>query len=480
MKLCDVLADKAPDVAVQGVTDDSRRVQPGYLFCAVQGGQSDGHDFIVEVVRKGAAAIVCERVPQGALPADVPVVVDAQLAGKRGLIAARFHGFPSRKMKCIGVTGTNGKTSVAWYIASLLEMLGQPAGYMGTIGWGRVAHLQQADSTTASAIINQERLACLHDNGVRWAALETSSHALAQGRVDDVEFAAGIFTNLTRDHLDYHGDMNAYGAAKRRLFELSAIGHGVINVDDPFGQVLARDLCSRLPVTTFGSAGDVSCSQLRPEAAGMRGRWSTPWGNADFELPVIGEFCVANAAAALAALGALGFGLEALVEAQRRLPAVPGRMELYHLPDGPLVVVDYAHTPDALRAVLSALRQHTRGELVCVFGCGGDRDRGKRPLMAAVAEELADVLWLTADNPRSEDPESILEDMRAGLGGKAGVYECLDRGDAISRAIGCSAEGDVVLVAGKGHETWQELASGRIPYSDRDLVAGIMRRKVYG
>lgn len=475
MKLAAILGDKAPDVEILGITDDSRRVQPGFLFCAVRGLQSDGHEFVAEAASRGAAAILTER----PLPevTGVPCITVPLLGTLRGRYAAIFHGDPSRQVRCIGVTGTNGKTSVAWHVANMLEMLGQPAAYLGTIGWGRVTHLQNSDSTTASAIINQERLACLADNGVRWAAMETSSHALDQKRVDDIAFAAAIFTNLTRDHLDYHHSMAAYGEAKRRLFRLPDTALGIINVDDPFGMDLASEMSSAKPVTTFGRNGDVRFSDLRASANGIRGRWTTPWGQANFELPMVGEFSVSNAAAALATLGSLGFPLEALVAAQRRLPPVPGRMQMFRVPEGPLVVVDYAHTPDALQVVLTALRQHCSGELVCVVGCGGDRDRGKRPLMAAVAESLADILWLTSDNPRSEDPEVILEEMRAGLKGGACVYECVDRADAITRAVACSGSGDVVLVAGKGHEEYQELASGRIPFSDRKLVGELVRQR---
>ncbi len=484
MKLSDLLAaqvvNHVPDVNVLGITDDSRRVQPGFVFCAVRGLQSDGHAYVDEAIHKGASSILCEQPVEGAGEKDVPCLVVPGLAALRGRFAAAFHGEPSRRIKCVGVTGTNGKTSVAWFIANLLEQLGQAAAYLGTIGWGRVTHLQTTDSTTASAIVNQDRLACLADNGVRWAAMETSSHALDQARVDDVAFAVGVFTNLTRDHLDYHRTMEAYGDAKRRLFELPSIGMGVINVDDPFGQGLAGDLRSALPITTFGRKGDVSFTDLRSTPEGIRGRWTSPWGQAAFVLPLVGEFSVSNAAAALTTLCALGLDFEALVDAQRRMPAVPGRMQIYRMPEGPMVVVDYAHTPDALKVVLSALRPHCRGELVCLVGCGGDRDRGKRPLMASVAESLADVIWLTSDNPRSEDPETILAEMRAGLAGRSCVYECIDRADAITRAITCCSKDDVVLIAGKGHEEYQELATGRIPFSDRALVAELLRQKARG
>jgi UDP-N-acetylmuramoyl-L-alanyl-D-glutamate--2,6-diaminopimelate ligase len=309
--------------------------------------------------------------------------------------------------------------------------------------------------------------------------MEVSSHALDQGRTADIPFSAAVFTNLTRDHLDYHPTMSDYARSKRRLFEFPNLPLGVVNSDDEFGRSLVSDFRERLKIVTYGRKAEVSWSNLRTGPASIRGRWSTPWGQGLFELPLVGEFSVANAAASLAVLASQGLDLHALIEVQRRLPAVPGRMQFLRVPNGPVVVVDYAHTPDALTVALKALRAHAKGELVCVMGCGGDRDAGKRPLMSAVAEELADVLWLTSDNPRSEDPELILEDMRGGLAGKCCVYECVDRADAIRRAVGCTGDGDVVLIAGKGHEDYQELASGRVPFSDVQIVQDIVRQKAY-
>ena len=478
MNLQALLGLQAPSVEISGMTDDSRRVQPGFLFCAIKGSSSDGHDYVRDAIARGAVAIVVEHHVHAGSD-DVPMLVYPTLASERGRWAARFYGDPGRKLRCIGVTGTNGKTSVAWFVAHMLEQIGQAAGYMGTVGWGRVGHLRTADSTTAGAIVNQERLQCMVEQGVRWAAMEVSSHALDQGRTDEVPFAAAVLTNLSRDHLDYHVSMDAYAAAKRRLFESPEVALGVVNNDDAFGRSLAAQFHDRMQVLTYGKKADLSWSNLRIAGTSIRGRWTTPWGQALFELPLVGEFSVANAAAALGVLAAQGIDFQSLVDAQRRLPAVPGRMQFFSIPEGPVVVVDYAHTPDALTVVLKALRGHTRGDLVCVMGCGGDRDAGKRPLMTSVAEELADVLWLTSDNPRSEDPEQILEDMRGGLAGTRCVYECVDRADAIRRAIACSGEGDLVLVAGKGHEDYQEFGTGRVPFSDVGVVREILRQKAY-
>jgi len=478
MNLQALLGSQAPAIEIAGLTDDSRRVQPGYLFCAVKGHSADGHEFVDDALRRGAVAIISER-PLPLVDPAIAVLVRPDLAARRGDWAACFHGYPAKVNRCIGVTGTNGKTSVAWFTAYMLELLGQSAGYMGTVGWGRIGHLQASDSTTAGAIVNQERLAWLLEHGVRATAMEVSSHALDQGRVDGIPFSAAVFTNLTRDHLDYHGTMTDYANAKRKLFETADLLFAVVNVDDEFGRTLVEEFRDRVQLVTYGRKAEVSWSNLRPGPTSIRGRWTTPWGQGLFELPMVGEFSVANAAAALAVLGAQGNDLHALIDAQRQLPPVPGRMQFFRVQDGPVVVVDYAHTPDALTVVLKALRQHSTGELVCVMGCGGDRDKGKRPLMAAVADELADVLWLTSDNPRSEDPELILDAMRGGLAGQSCVYECVDRADAIRRAVACANEGDVILVAGKGHEDYQEFATGRVPFSDVQIVQELVRMKAY-
>ncbi len=463
------------DLEVHGLCEDSRRVAPGDVFLAVRGQAFDGAAFVDDAVARGAVAVLCERALEQ--PTAVPVVVVPDLADRRGALAARCYGEPGRAVRCLGVTGTNGKTSVSYYIATMLEALQEPCGYMGTIGWGRPGALNTSDMTTAGAVDTQARLAQLKADACRWAALEVSSHALAQNRVDAVPFETAVFTNLSRDHLDFHGSMADYGAAKRKLFEKPGLALGVVNADDAFGAELARDFSRRYEVLTYGRQADVRWEALRFEAQGVSGAWHTPWGREPFELPLVGEFSVANAAAALATLCGLGFRLQRVVEAQRRLQGVPGRMEFIALRSGPAAVVDYAHTPDALASVLPALRRHCRGELICVVGCGGDRDPGKRPLMAAVAEQASDVLWLTSDNPRSEDPEQILNDMRAGLTGSGCVFECVDRREAIERALACAGPDDIVLIAGKGHEDYQELASGRIHFSDRELITQLARQR---
>ncbi|MCZ6617864.1 MAG: UDP-N-acetylmuramoyl-L-alanyl-D-glutamate--2,6-diaminopimelate ligase [Gammaproteobacteria bacterium] len=482
-----------PDVQIEGLTEDSRQVKAGDGFIAIRGAVVDGHDFAMDAERRGAMAVLAQRAD---LKVNIPVVAVAQLPARRGALAAKLYGDPSRNLRCVGVTGTNGKTSIAHFIADLAGRLGEPAGYMGTIGWGDIGSLEQTKLTTEDAVTIQKRLARFAKEGKHWVAMEASSHALHQGRVDDVAFHTAVFSNLSRDHLDYHPTFDDYAQAKSRLFECVSLQLAVVNVDDPFGRTLEQRLLQRsgrrllqrsgrrllqrsgrrpvkrLAVLSYGSGdADIRWRDLRFSNTGVCGKWSTPWGSAEFSLPLVGEFFVANVAAALGVLCSAGHDLTTVVSAAEKIVPVPGRMEFFQVSGGPAVVVDFAHTPDALEKVLATLRRHTEGELVCVFGCGGDRDPGKRPLMARTAERCADVLWLTSDNPRSEDPEHIISDMRKGLMDPGNTFELPDRTEAITRAVESACAEDLILVAGKGHEQYQEIQGQRIPYSDRELVA---------
>jgi UDP-N-acetylmuramoyl-L-alanyl-D-glutamate--2,6-diaminopimelate ligase len=483
VRLRELLPDQpgVPDLEIAGLALDSRQVASGDLFIALRGERHDGHAHAPEAARRGAAAVLAERPVSGLA---VPVVVVADLRDRLGALAARFYGEPGRDLYCIGVTGTNGKTSIAHYLADLAGRLGRPAGYIGTIGWGRVGALEPVALTTPDAITVQRQLAGLRDRGCRWAVLEASSHALAQDRVREVPFRAAVFSNLTRDHLDYHGDMAAYGAAKARLFGWPGLELAVINADDAFGRALAGAVAPDVRVLYYSGAhpGDAACgavrigwSDLAFDADGATGRWLTPWGEQPFRLPVHAEFSVANVAAALGVLCADGVSLAAFNAAAAELAQVPGRMEFFRVAGRPAVVVDYAHTPDAVAQVLATLRPRVRGRVVCVIGCGGDRDVGKRPLMAAAAERGADVIWLTSDNPRSEAPGAIIADMRTGLSGRARVHEEADRHAAIAGALAEAGAEDLVLVAGKGHEEYQEIGGVRRPFSDRAVVAELLR-----
>ena len=468
MTVRELLGDPGlPDIVLAGLSEDSRAVEPGDAFVAVKGAAADGHDYAAQAVERGAVCLLAER----DLPdLSVPVITVDGLRERRGALAARFYGHPSRELRCVGVTGTNGKTSIAYHIADLAGGLGQRAGYLGTLGWGEIGRLSPAELTTADAIATQRRLACLRDGGCIWACLEASSHALAQGRVDDVRFESAVFSNLTRDHLDYHADFAEYGAAKRRLFEFATVRHAVINVDDAFGRALAADLRGPDVITVGRNGADLSWNRVTCHEAGVRGRLSSPWGTEEIDVPVFGEFSLANTAAAIGALAAGGLPFREMVERAGVLTGVPGRMEFFRKPGLPTVVVDYAHTPDALANALAALASHCRGRLICVIGCGGDRDRGKRPLMARAAVAAADAVWLTSDNPRWEEPAAIVAEMRAGVDGNAAVRDEVDRAAAIAGAIAEAEPGDLVVVAGKGHETCQEIRGCRRPFSDRETV----------
>ncbi len=463
--------DGLPEMVVSGVSDDSRLVSNGDAFIAVAGDASDGHEHAAAAVRRGAAVVLAER---PVADCSVPVVIVPDLKRQRSAIAARMFGEPSRQMHCAGITGTNGKTSVAYYLAELAGGLGHDCGYLGTIGWGLPDDLQQAVLTTDSAINTQQRLRSLLELGARWVAMEVSSHALDQDRVAAVEFDIGVFTNLSRDHLDYHGSLEAYGAAKARLFEM--VPAAVINNDDEFGARLI-EITTAKDVLSYGRQGDVHWRDLNFHDRGVSGVWYTPWGSAPFTLPLFGEIAVANLSAVLAVLCLSGETLDAVVELADGIKPVPGRVEFFRGTadrSSPNVVVDYAHTPDALEKVLLTLRPHVSGRIICVIGCGGDRDAGKRPMMAAAAEAGADVVWLTSDNPRSEDPQSIISDMAAGLRGTGDVRQCVDRREAISAAFSAAAADDLLLVAGKGHEDYQEIAGARLPFSDRELVCDLL------
>lgn len=472
MTLRDLLADSdLPEVELTGLCEDSRAVQPGDAFIAVAGEVTDGHDHVSQALDLGAVAVLCER-PLDGLP--VPTVVVGDLKARRGALADALYGQPSRELRCIGVTGTNGKTTIAHYVADIAGRLGHRAGYLGTIGWGVPGALKSAHLTTEGAVTVHRRLRQLADAGCRWVAMEVSSHALDQGRVAEVEFDVAVFSNLTRDHLDYHGSEEAYGRAKASLFRYPSVEAAVINLDDPFGQRIARELDPAVQLIGYGRAADISWRNLRFTAAGIRGRWLTPWGEAELNLPAAGEFSVANMAATIGALCASGLPFAAVIEAAADVAAVPGRMEFFRAAGRPTLVVDFAHTPDALDKALAALRHHTSGRLVCVFGCGGDRDAGKRPLMARAAERHADVLWLTSDNPRSEDPDRIIDAMAAGLTGAVCVHRCPDRSEAIARALAAASAQDLIVVAGKGHENYQEIMGVRVDYSDRTVVANLL------
>ena len=458
-------------IKVDGICIDSRAVTPGDLFFALQGSNFDGHDFVDEALRRGADAVCAERQIAGSF--DVPIVVDPNLAVQLSAIAGRFCNEPSESLFCIGVTGTNGKTSIAHHCAALMER----TGFMGTIGWGVIGNLRPSHLTTENAVTVQQRLRCLCSMKQRSVAMEVSSHALEQNRVADVSFDVAVFSNLSRDHIDYHGGMDEYAVAKRKLFEFGSLTAAVINTDEPFGRELVSQLRARgLTCVTYGTTkeADVSWVVDKYTRDGVVGKWHTKWGESDFDLPLFGDFSVANVAAALGVALHRGYALSEITALLKRLPYIPGRMETYRIDGKPAVVVDYAHTPEALRLALSAIRTHMDGRLICVFGCGGDRDQGKRSMMGTVVADQADMAIVTADNPRSEKVDFINRQIVEGFGNWDAYRVIPDRGSAVHEALKSASTDDVVLIAGKGHEDAQEINGKKNVFDDRDFVKKLL------
>ena len=455
-------------VPLQRLTNDSRQLQRGDIFVAYPGEQRDGRQFIEQAIAAGAGAVLWED--EGFVwPGDrsIPNLGVRGLRAVAGEIASELAGEPSRALWMVGVTGTNGKTSCSQWIAEALSRLGRPTAVIGTIGHGFPGALSELGNTTPDAIALHALLAHYRERGAQCVAMEVSSHGLVQDRVSGARFDVALFTNLTRDHLDYHGDMHSYGEAKARLFQWPGLRYAVINVDDAFGRELVQRLTGRdVDVLTYGlSSGAISGHKLDLDRFGLTLEIQTPWGSGKVQSPLFGAYNAANLLGVLGVLLASDVPFGAALDALGPLSAVEGRMQAIGGGDKPLIVIDYAHTADALEQVLTALRAHVRtGRLICVFGCGGDRDAGKRPLMGEVAARLADAVTVTSDNPRSEDPQQIIAAVLAGV--RSEVSTEPDRERAIARAIANASAGDVVLIAGKGHERWQEIAGVRYPFSD--------------
>ncbi len=464
------------------LTLDSRQVTPGGAFLACRGTHHHGLDFAQDVARRGAAAIVWE--PDGVhqppvMHSDIVLASVPQLSERASLLADRFFASPSRQLDVVGVTGTNGKTTCAWLLAQAFDACGEPAAYVGTLGSAFEGELEAGEMTTPDAVTVQRRLSAFKARGARKVAMEVSSHGLALGRVQAVHFDTAVFTNLTRDHLDFHGDMAHYGAAKASLFEREDVRLRVFNVDDPFGAQLAArpQFADRIACSSSGATASrgafLAASDMQYTAAGTRFTLTSSFGNALVQTSLVGAFNVDNLLAVMAVLLGSGISLSRAVSAVGKLEASPGRLEVFSAPGRPMVVVDYAHTPDALEQALRVLRLHCAGRLTVVFGCGGDRDRGKRPMMGAVAARGADQIVLTDDNPRTEDPMQILAAIQAGTAA-APVVVVPDRREAIVHALRQAQAGDVVLVAGKGHETTQVTAAGSRFFSDQQVVREIL------
>ncbi|WP_417472380.1 UDP-N-acetylmuramoyl-L-alanyl-D-glutamate--2,6-diaminopimelate ligase [Luteimonas mephitis] len=485
MLLSELLPDVAavpPTLAITGLVLDSRVIAPGDAFVAIGGFGTHGLHFIEQARAANAGAILFEP----PVPDDVPAPPDDAIAvpglrARMGAMADAFHGHPSRAMEMVGVTGTSGKTSTVQLLAQAWTLLGTPSGTVGTLGAGLYGEAVATGFTTPLVLQMHALLADLRDAGAKSVAMEVSSHALDQGRVDAVHFDVAVFTNLSRDHLDYHGDMAAYGAAKARLFSRDGLRAAVVNLDDDYG----RGLFERIPagVQRIGtsargdSAAQVGADNLVLDASGIAFDLHVEGTRLPVRSSLLGRFNVANLLVVAGVLSFQGVELRAIADVLSRLQPIPGRMNRLG-GDGvlPLVVIDYSHKPDPLEQALASLRGHLRGRLVCVFGCGGERDRGKRPQMAAIAEANADMVIVTDDNPRGEDGDAIVADIVAGFSNPQAVVVERDRRKAISRALGEAGVDDIVLIAGKGHETYQEVAGVKHPFDDgqvaREMLGG--------
>jgi UDP-N-acetylmuramoyl-L-alanyl-D-glutamate--2,6-diaminopimelate ligase len=478
----DAAAGELANEAVSAIAYDSRRVTNGAVFVALRGLKADGAQFASQAVARGARLVVAETPRPEGVSAPWLEVSDARLA--LALLADRFYDHPSRRLKVIGVTGTNGKTTTAYLLAAILEAAGLKTGLLGTVTYRLGLEEREASRTTPEAPDVQQLLDEMIRQGCRAAVMEVSSHALALKRVDGMRFAAGIFTNLTRDHLDFHEDMENYFQAKRRLFEmLPDDAPGIINLDDPRGSSLL-DVSKRVVTFALTRPADVTPGPLEFTLAGLSFDLRTQRGDVRVESPLVGRPNVSNILAAAATAVALDLPLEAIAAGVKALPGVPGRFEVVSAPDDEVtVVIDYAHTDDALRNLLETARPLAPQHLVTVFGCGGDRDKTKRPLMGMVAARLSDVVVITSDNPRSEDPQRIIDEIKRGIpaGGQAGrapnVLAIVDRREAIERAVQQAEAGDVVLIAGKGHEKYQQIGDRVLPFDDGAVARAALERR---
>lgn len=473
--------DQVPKLKVTGVETDSRRVREGCLFLACAGLRQHGLDFVEQAVARGAVAVAWDA--PAAPELRVPGLHVPDLQRQLGKIAARFFNDPAKDIPITGITGTDGKTSCAHVLAQALTILGQPCGYMGTLGYGLLSELAPATHTTPDPITLQSWFARLRDAQAQTIALEVSSHALDQGRVDSLAFDIAVLTNIGRDHLDYHASLADYIGAKRKLFEGEGLKAAVLNVDDEYGARWLNTLAPGIEVVAYGLNAEavperaryVIAREVLAQPQGLTLNIDSSWGPLRIESRLLGRFNAYNLLAVLAVLLMRDVPAAAAADALGEVVTVPGRMELVDtVPGRPLVVVDYAHTPGALEHALRAVCAHARGRVFCVFGCGGERDTGKRPLMAAAAANNADAVWVTDDNPRGEDPAKIVADILAGLSDKALVTVEHDRAKAIAQAIDTAGPNDAVLIAGKGHETYQIIGNERREFDDRIAARSVL------
>lgn len=494
MRLAELLPDVAgvpQDLEISGLVQDSRAIRAGDAFVAIAGFGAHGLKFVAQAEAAGASAILFEpplpdefatSASATAPMTAVPMIAVPGLRARLGATADAFHGAPTRAMTTVGVTGTNGKTSTVQLLAQAWTLRGRRAGTIGTLGAGLYGDAVPTGFTTPLVLQLHALLADLRDQGADAVAMEVSSHALDQGRVDGVHFRVGAFTNLTRDHLDYHGTMDAYGEAKAKLFAWPGLDAAVINLDDAFGERLYASLPVSVRAVGVSSRGHaaaaVRAEDIALDIAGIRFALRIGDARHPVRSPLLGRFYVDNLLAVAGTLHALGEAPAEIADLLSRLHPVNGRMNRLGGERGqPLVVVDYAHTPDALEQALSALRAHVAGRVICVFGCGGDRDRGKRPQMAAIAEAHADAVIVTDDNPRTENGDAIVADILAGFARPDAIAIRRDRAAAIAQAIGMAVDGDIVLIAGKGHEPYQEIDGVQHPFDDTATARAVLEAR---
>ncbi len=467
------------DCVITDIKNDSRQIQKGDLFIAYPGAVADGRLFIEKAVSAGAAAVVYDPVlfPSSCvLPASVPCIALPQLAEQLAEIAKRFYSNPSESLIVTGVTGTNGKTTIAYQLAQAHYLLGQGSAYIGTIGQGNVNQLKPLDNTTPDALCLQRLLYQYKEQGIKQVCMEVSSHALSQHRVDAIEFRQAIFTNLTLDHLDYHHTMQAYGAAKALLFETDQLQWAIINQDDAYQNIMSSAVKSHVKKITYGMHQDCDVKAVKwsIDINGTAVEVRSPWGQHQLKIKALGEFNIYNSLAIFTSLLASGYDPDHVIQVMAQLKAAPGRMEI--VADSPYVLVDYAHTPDALENVLTTLSQIKKGHLWVVFGCGGDRDKTKRPVMGKAASLYADKVVITSDNPRSEDPDLIIEEIAEGIVNSTHVVKLVNREEAITYALDKAEKDDIILIAGKGHEAYQQIGTVKHDFSDQEVVKRLIQK----
>lgn len=482
------LAEVEPsrDRDVSGLSLDSRETTRGHLFLACAGSRLHGRQFIPDAVEKGAIAVAYEQdAAESALQMaddfhDLPIIPVADLRQHVGEIAARFYDHPAEKLFVVGITGTNGKTSCSQYLAESLSPADSVGcGVIGTLGYGRYGALVPGPNTTPDALTLQRQLAELAAAGSEHVVIETSSHGLDQGRVNGVQFDVAVFTNLSRDHLDYHDSMASYAHAKQQLFDMPGLKVAVVNIDDEFGRHLLGQLPESVNSLTYGieNNADIRGDKLFLRIDGLSMEVTSPMGNGTLNSHLLGRFNASNLLAVLGVLLMTGMDLSVALGRLSDVHTVPGRMQCFTgKREQPLVVVDYAHTPDALDFALQSIREHCEGKLWCVFGCGGERDTGKRPMMGAIAQQLADFVIITDDNPRHEDGDDIVKHILSGMpGDHAALSVQRDRRKAITEAMQRAGADDIILIAGKGHEDYQQVGDVRLPFSDQQTVQSLLK-----